>query len=346
MLMLKLSNMLKYGLFFSLVLASLLDSVSANPIVYYSSTNTNVVISSDTALGSDLICGNLTIYKGVTLTMDGFNIYCSGTITNNGIIATGHRNDALGPKLYAGSQGASFPSSFGGSGGGGGSGWSGAGGFYSGSGGGTLVAGGANTTVTTASGGNGSTPSMPFMSQQNIIKWYDSGFQNYLSGGGGGQAGSTGGPTHPCPYAGASTYGVYIQANKIIAGMINAVGINGGDASSYCGEPWDPGGAGSGGGVIMLSYGSGGYVAGTYDVAGGIAGSPYNQTGTGGAGGGGQVVAYDYGSDSPILILQPPSSSASSTLAPLIATGIAVATAVAAVGIRNLRTSKPRKGRK
>ncbi|MGA3020335.1 MAG: hypothetical protein ABSD68_00060 [Candidatus Micrarchaeales archaeon] len=344
--MLKSSNVLKNGLFFSLVFVFLLGSVSANPALYYKAANTNVVISSDTTLVSDLICGNLTIYKGVTLNTNGFNIYCSGTVTNNGVITTGYRNDALGPKLYAGSQGTSFPSSFGGSGGGGGSGWGGAGGFYSGNGGNTLVAGGAYTDINTASGGNGSTPNVPFMSKDNIINWYSSGFQNYISGGGGGQDSSTGGRTHPCPYSGASTYGVYIQANKIAAGMINAVGINGNDSSEYCGEPWDPGGAGSGGGVIMLSYGSGGYIAGTYDVAGGTVGSPYNQTGTGGAGGAGQVATYSYGNDAPIVILPSVSGPTTSTLISFIAIGIAVATAVAAVGVRGLRSNRSRKGRK
>ena len=60
-----------------------------------------------------------------------------------------------------------------------------------------------------------------------------------------------------------ATYGIYIQANEIIAGVINANGYNGSNHSNIFAL------SGGGGGVILLSYGSGGYTAGTYNVSGG-----------------------------------------------------------------------------
>jgi hypothetical protein len=66
---------------------------------------------------------------------------------------------------------------------------------------------------------------------------------------------------------GASAYGLYLQANKIIAGVIAANGIKGTSDASY------GGGGGGGGGIIILAYGSGGYTAGTYNTLGGAKGS-------------------------------------------------------------------------
>lgn len=96
--------------------------------------------------------------------------------------------------------------------------------------------------------------------------------------------------------AGGGGYGLYIQANSIYAGTINANGQNA--IVSNAGA----GGGGGGGGAVLLAYGSGGYTAGTYNVAGGSGAT--NSTGsnladcsggsggstlhmTGGAGGGG-----------------------------------------------------------
>lgn len=85
--------------------------------------------------------------------------------------------------------------------------------------------------------------------------------------------------------------GIYIQADQIIAGTINS---QGGTASlvelaSSSGNIAYAAGGGGGGGVILLAYGSGGYTAGTYNVAGGAGVSEVNQLGgttwTGGAGG-------------------------------------------------------------
>lgn len=61
------------------LLAGSLKPASAQVITY----------SSDTSLTSDVFCTDLTIDPGVTLTTNGHNIYCTGTVTNNGVIQTG-----------------------------------------------------------------------------------------------------------------------------------------------------------------------------------------------------------------------------------------------------------------
>jgi len=235
------------------------------------STLQNVVISSNTTLTSDLYCNNLTINSGVVLTTNGYNIYCAGTFTNNGTINTGYLNNGGTANVYA-NPGGSVPNSYGGSGGGGANGRG-----SGGSGGSTLVAGG-------GVGANGSTPLAPTLTNNLIISWYNNGFSNYLSGGGGGGGGDYGGG------GGSGSYGIYIQANKIIAGTINANGQSGGNNSSTT----VGGGGGGGGGVILLAYGSGGYTSGTYNVSGGSGG--IGGGGNGGAGGNGQVLTYNYSS--------------------------------------------------
>ena len=91
-------------------------------------------------------------------------------------------------------------------------------------------------------------------------------------------------PTSYGGFNGYGGYGIYIQANQIIAGVINANGQNGGGSSVYTYSM-----GGGGGGVILLAYGSGGYTAGTYNVSGGSGvatdGSPTGSTYTGGNGG-------------------------------------------------------------
>jgi len=233
-----------------------------------SSTLQDITISSNTTLTSDLYCNNLTINSGVTLTTNGYNIYCEGTFTNNGTINTNY-NSAT-----------SITTSYGGSGGGGGAFYTGSQWFSGGNGYSTLVSGGAGGTSSSENGVNGSTPSAPSLTNSVILNWYNNGFQNYFSGAQGGYSGGN-------KYSGGSGgYGIYIQANEIIAGTINANGQNGESADGGCG--------GGGGGVILLAYGSGGYTAGTYNVNGGAGGG--GSGGSGGNGGNGQVLTYNYSS--------------------------------------------------
>lgn len=228
-------------------------------------TNTvaNITYSTNTTLTADVYCGNCTIDSGVTLTTNGYNIYCTGTFTNNGTINCGS-NSSGGTGGGAGPL--SFTNSYAGSGGGGGGG--------------------------SSNGSNGSTPSAPTLTSTLINSWYLKGMANYLQSGGGGGNGQTGGSTVVAGGAagtgtvssgatgGSGSYGIYIQAANITAGTINA---NGGVGTAN-----GQGGGGGGGGAILLAY-SGTYSTGTYNVAGGagVSGSY-----SGGNGGAGEVLTY------------------------------------------------------
>jgi len=227
-------------------------------------------ISSDTTLSSNLVVeGDITINFGVTLTTNGYSIICSGTFTNNGTVNAGLNNISSAynvniPNSYGGSGGLNYETGTNG---------------YS-----TLVSGG------TSSNYNGSTPSAPTsLTSSEINGWFSTApssgavfsgqlsIQNYLCGA------SAGSPT--LSGAGDGSFGVFIQANEIIAGTINADGGNGSGNSA----------GGGGGGVILLAYGSGGYTAGTYNVKGGAGGG-------GGNGGNGQVFTFPYASSPPLPI--------------------------------------------
>ena len=238
--------------------------------------------SNSTLRGNIATTGNVVIKNGVVLDTDGYSIIAGGTFNNSGTVNAGNPGDSASQ----GSVGTSYKYSYGGSGG-------------SGSGG------------NSGKGGSGATPSNPSLSNAQILAWYNSGLMAYLTGAGGGGAcklngsagngGSTIAPGGnlsfqtghiPCEDTGGTpgasgSYGVYIQANKIIAGVINANGLQASPGAA-------DGGGGGGGGVIILAYGAGGFVSGTYDVNGG----PAQQDS--GAGGAGQVWIYPYGSMPPI----------------------------------------------
>jgi len=242
-----------------------------------------IIIFSSTTLTSDLYCNSLMILPGVTLTTDGYNIYCSDAFINDGTIKTGTLSNGGSSN---GGVGGSVSNSYAGSGGGGG----GAPPTYfsvsGGSGGSTLVPGGGGGYAIAGTGGNGSTPPVPTITNSLIQSWYNNSFTNYLSGAGGGGGGWM---EESIVYGGAGgsgAYGIYIQANKIVAGTINANGGNG-DAGTNGGG----GGGGGGGGVILLAYGNGGYTPGSYNVSGGL-GNPTSYQG--GNGGNGQVLTYQY----------------------------------------------------
>jgi hypothetical protein len=264
--------------------------------------------SSNTTLTADVFCTDVTIDSGTTVTTDGFNFYCTGTFTNDGTINTGYiGNQGSGaPEVPASgaTPGGSMPSSYGGSGGGGG----GSAAFLgigpaqvSGSGGSTQSGGGASGTNvggscgTGGKGGSGSTPGAPSLTSAGIQSWYAAGMSKYLAGAGGGGGAGSG---YDCSYNGGSNggsgaFGIYIQADDVVAGTINAFGEAGGSVGSG-------GGGGGGGGVILLAYSDGQYTAGTYDVSGGSGGSANTNGGPGGNGGSGQVLTFDFGSSTPV----------------------------------------------
>ena len=237
------------------------------PINYNVSTasSDNIVISSDYTLIGDIICNDFTINSGITLTTNGYNIYCNGNFINNGIINCGTNS-------YNSSNSGNFnyPNSYAGSGGGS----SGIGG-----GGNTLITGGSNYN-------NGSTPNAPVLSNSLINTFYTNGMKNYLSGAGGGSY------SYGYNWANGS-YGIYIQAVNITAGIINAVGTAGYIPSSLVAY------GGGGGGTIILSYLTT-YTAGTYNISGGDGANAGNGN-ISGAGGNGQVLLYNY-TTAPIII--------------------------------------------
>ena len=247
-------------------------------VTYYGNVEYN---QSMTIWGDVAATGNITIDKGVVIVTNGSSLLAGGTFANFGTIDTGD----VGNYAALGAKGRSYPDSYGGSGG-------------SGGGGGGYATGGSSAVA-------------PKLNTLLIQQWYSGGVRNYLTGAGGGG----GCPTHAYAGAGGSTkapggaymdssiactgtggaggagaYGIYVQANKIVAGTINANGQAG-----TRGSP-DAGGSG-GGGVILLAYGTGGYVPGAYNTGGG------NAVADGGAGGNGLVLNYSYASGLPPVYL-------------------------------------------
>src|SRR5579863_5585154 len=267
-----------------------------------------ITYSSNTTLTGDVFCTDLTVNPGVTLTTNGFNIYCGGTVTNNGVIQTGlvgNEGTGANETPTGATGGGVFPKSYGASGGGGGGSAAASLGpaQISGSGGATLVPGGTGGTEfggscgTGGPGTSGSTPSPPSITTTLIQTWYGQGIANFLAaGGGGGGAGSGNACSDIGGSAGGSgAFGIYIQANRIAAGVIETSGQAGGTGGSA-------GGGGGGGGTILLAYGNGGYLAGTYDNEGGVGGAPGANGGAGGNGGSGLVLTFDYDVSPPVPV--------------------------------------------
>ena len=208
--------------------------------------------------------------------------------------------------------GGAFPNSYGASGGGGGGSAAVTLGpaQISGSGGNTLASGGTGGTEfggscgTGGAGTSGSTPSAPSITSTLIQTWYSTGMSSVLAGGGGGGGAGSG---YDCSWIGGSAggsgaFGIYIQANKVAAGTIQAAGENGGTGGSA-------GGGGGGGGTILLAYGSGGYSAGSYSTDGGAGGSAGANGAAGGNGGSGLVLTFAYGATPPAAVVSSLSSS-------------------------------------
>ena len=266
------------------------NNVIVEGVVYLAYTCQNIatysngyfIISSSQTLKQDLICNNLIIEPGVTLTSNGYSIILSGSFINYGTIDTGSAYN--GGFMNGGNN---YPNSYGGSGGGGpGDDTSGGAPGLS-----TIAPGGAGGSYPNGNGGNGSTPPPPQLNNSIIKKWYTNGMWQYLIG-----AGGNSNPYQFSDYGGAGGYGIYIQANSIFAGTINANGYSGATDAGNVGT------GGGGGGVILLAYGSGGYTQGIYNVnGGGGTASSYFGGGMGGNGGNGQVLTYHY-TASPILV--------------------------------------------
>ena len=228
-------------------------------------TLSNITISADETLVTDLHANDLTIDSGITLTTNGFHVYCTGTLTNNGTISTGQQST---PQAWT--------SSYGGSGGGAGN----------------NSAGGAGSpgSISTA---------LPAITATLISTWQADGFQTYMAGAGGGasnvSSASPGGwgvyiqavsiinngTISSTGAVGGSNPDVTFSGNAGFATLV-AGGASPAAASSYGG--WS-GCAGSG--VIILAYQTS-LTLGTINVTGVVSG------GAGGAGGAGQYGTYQY----------------------------------------------------
>ncbi len=196
-----------------------------------------LVISRDTTLSSDISCSNLTIDPGVTLTTNGYNIYCSGTVDNQGTIITG----PSAPR--------NFPLSYGGSGGGSTDlGGPAATGFS------TRSAGGTSCSTSGCTAADGSSPVLPGLTSGELESWYLAGMNQYLAGAGGGSS--------PVVQGGAGANGLFIEANRIIAGTIISAG---GDGQN---QPGQSSAGSGGGGVVILAYLSS-LTPGSYNFSGG-----------------------------------------------------------------------------
>lgn len=243
-------------------------SVHADPL-------TPVVFSASTTLSSDVFCSDLTINPGVTLITAGHSIYCTETFNNQGTIETGT------------TQPGDFPHSYGGSGGGAQSMLCNAG---TGAGFSTIASGGAGNSVNHVPTQGGSTPQAPDLSSHLLRRWFTEGMAGFLSGAGGQTVcGDIAG--------GAGGHGIYIQANRIIAGTILA------NSQMGTGTCSGQGLSGSGGGgVLILSFGDGGYTSGTYKVDGGQSVPSCDGLSFSGSGGNGQVLTFSYERHPPVPI--------------------------------------------
>ncbi|MDE1874339.1 MAG: hypothetical protein KGI04_04475 [Candidatus Micrarchaeota archaeon] len=269
------------------------SSIDPTVYVFFSSGNAAVTISTATTLTGDLVCGTLTVNSGQTLTTAGYSILCNSTITNSGTISSGGTTNNPANGGPTGTVGGSASSSYGGSGGGG---------------------GGYNNV-----GGNGGTPTSPTVNNANIQTWYGTGglaIQTYFEGAGGGGSADVAG--------GSGSYGVYMQASKVVEGTVTATGVAGtvdtgttktagqnggstsgtaggtGGAASGHGAGTSACGGGGGGAIILAAYGSGGFTTGTTTVTGG---SGTGCTETGGTGGSGRPLSFSYGTSAPIVVL-------------------------------------------
>lgn len=280
-----------------------------------------VTISGNTTLTRDMFYSSLTVNSSVILTTNGWKIFCSGTVTNNGTIRStnvaadgSNANAQTGGALGSGSSGGSL----GGAGGGG----VGATGIVTAA---TGAQGGAGVASTGMGGNSGSTgqggnagannggaarsanseTSTPFRTLTNHLL----NGTTLISGGcgaPGGNAGAGDGTNLSGGGGGGGGGGCVLMmwAKTIVnnsGASINSdggKGGNGGNASLTGNSAGGSGGAGGGGGCVYLVYSSLSGT-GTITAAGGAAGSAGTSHGTGttpgasSAGAAGVVLKYN-----------------------------------------------------
>ena len=257
-------------------------------------------------LNRDIFLASSTVNNGVTINTNGYRIFCSGILTNNGTIAhngnngansgtagaalsvglssinTGSTLNALGTAGGAGNTGAGSngvtgnnisTAAYGGSGGAGGAG---------GSGGGT---GGILTTVTAT---QGNIRALPWAIMGQLI----TGALAFIKVQGGAGGGGGGGDGVVAGGGGGSGGGIVILASLFIAGTgsIRARGGNGGSPASGTNVG---GGASGGGGLVIVvsrSISSGAIAGQTIDANPGTPGTHQGSGSDGGNGNNGTVI--------------------------------------------------------
>lgn len=245
-------------------------------------TDYNVVMSVDTILQGNLFAVNLTIDPGVILATDGYSIILSGTFENFGIVCASYNLNSV----HQLNDATNYPHSSGGSGGG--ACFVPSNDRVAYTAGSTMTPGGSTTKC--GPGGAGQmvsySESHNYTTLVNITNWFKNGIQQYITGAaGGGVEGTYGGMDK----GGYGSYGIYIQANTVKEGNITAVG------ESVYDDCVDASQGAGGGGTIIIAYGNGGFIPGTIDNSGGIAGlDPYSNSHTGGYGGNGSVISLNY----------------------------------------------------
>lgn len=238
------------------------------------------VIANSTTLTSNLYASNLTIEPGVVLQSNGFSIVVSGTFNNQGTIVTGAAQEGSLPDSLGGSGGGAQSLNYC---------------SFDQNGTSTRAPGGAFSCSNSADGGSGAAAAPPAISSEDIASWFDSGMQNYLAGG-------SGGAVEGYIPGGAGSNGLYIQAQTIVAGTIDATGDAGQGTCSGIGLS-----GGGGGGAVLLAYSEGLQSVASITVLGGTSAPSCNGVVASGAGGGGQIASLNYG-------LAPPVNASSSSV--------------------------------
>ncbi len=228
-----------------------------------------------------LYADNLYINSSGVLYTNGHSIYLSGIFDNKGHVFTRSSYYSFSLISYGGSGGGarannSTSSSLGSS---------------------TLDHGGVGTAKIHAQ--NGSAAKFPALNNTLIQAMYRSGFNIYLMGADGQyyQYSNNSNNFYVNLNPGTGSNGLYLQANKIIAGNISSNGTNGLNNTKY--NIYTGGG---GAGSIILAYAGSNLTAGNVTAIGGKGGSSNKTNYTGGNGGSGTIYNYSYGKTAPISV--------------------------------------------
>lgn len=245
-------------------------------------------------LTRDIACVNITINSGVTIALGGWGIFCTGTLTNNGIVDHSGSNGSSGGSGGSGAVNGLF---YGGGSNGGNSNPATAGGSFSS---GLIGFGGTGGSAGAAGGSLNNAGAPPLYTLPGTVLISGGLIGNNgtavqeanLWGGTGGGGGVVGGSSGALTGGGGGGGGGYMSITCSIlsgSGTFRAIGGNGGNGSPNAFP--SGGGGGGGGGAISIVYGTLSSWTGTLNVAGGTGGTGGATGGANGnPGGNGQTV--------------------------------------------------------